>query len=162
MKKCRICGEIVEDSAKYCPKCGVELENYSETLEGEVIETPKENVNVALEHNRLRDEYSKRANTSFVLSIVSIVLCCCTITSIISLILSITLMIDMNKMSDEVKNSEEYRKIKSKNLAALIISAVLVAIGIFNGIDYLVNADEYMEMYNSMYQEILNSANYYG
>ena len=42
-----------------------------------------------------------------------------------------------------------------KNMAALIISVILVLMGIFNMIDSVVNGAQYEDMYNSMLNSIL-------
>lgn len=151
MKKCQICGTVVSDSSKYCSNCGAEVNS-------EVVPSVYEsNDSFTREEALLNSDYAKRAKTAFTLSIVSIVLCCCTITSIISLILSITLMRDLNKLGDTIKTTDEYRKVKNKCLAALIISAILVFMGIVNSIDSIVNVGVYEDLYNSIYQDMLNS-----
>ena len=150
MKKCPICGSLATDSARFCPRCGSEV-NGGATVYGSVYNGDS----YAIEEKKLNEDYAKRAKSAFNLSIVSIILCCCTITSIVSLILSISLMKDLNKMSDEIKMSDEYRKVKNKNMAALIISVILVLMGIFNMIDSVVNGAQYEDMYNSMLNSIL-------
>lgn len=158
MKKCQICGEIVTDSSKYCPKCGAELAGCSETIEGEVVENVV-NVNedkVLKESIMLRDEFARKASTNLTLSIVSIVLCCCTITSIISLVMSIILMLDLKKLSEETKTTEDYRRVRNKNLIAMIIAIIILVMGLINTIDSIVNYDEYQQMISS----ILNNAYY--
>lgn len=66
-------------------------------------------------------------------------------------------MRDLNKLGDTIKTTDEYRKIKNKCLAALIISAILVFMGIVNSIDSVVNVGVYEDLYNSIYQDMLNS-----
>lgn len=159
LKKCASCGNDVPNNSKFCPSCGRELEGKKETLNGEVIDGTYNDEISMKEKVILRDEYSRRANNALILSIVSIFLCCCTITSIVSLVLSITLMVDMNKMSADTKNSEEYRTIRNKNLIAFIVSIILIAYSIVNWIYQLANPNSTEEI-NSLVEQIIGD--YYG
>lgn len=160
MRKCQICGEEVADNSKYCPKCGVELEGYNEPLEGEVINEGYDNDNYVKEQAQLRDEYARRASNSLTLSIVSIVLCCCSITAIISLIFSITLILDMKKMSPEIQKSEEYHKIRNKNIIAIVLSGFAILMWLISFIENLINPVDYDALYDSIYGELMNSGYY--
>ena len=162
MKKCQFCGAVIEDNEKCCPQCGVKLSENDdvekEVFDGEVVDKTASD-EYLIEESKLND-FEKRAKTNFNLSIVSIVLCCCTITSIISFVLSIILLVDLNKVNDEVKNTERYKKIKRKNITALVISSILVFLGIINAIDSIVNAEQNAQMYDSLMSEIMNSLSY--
>ncbi len=157
MKKCKNCGELIKDNDKYCPHCGVYNEEYKETIDAEVVNGNEGNATFA--YVKDISDYEKRASTAFTLSIVSVILCCCTITAIISLILSITLYIDLNKINAEgFKSSNEYRKIKNKTIAAMIISAILVFMGVISGIETALNADQYTSLYDSLMNDAMNGA----
>ena len=162
MKKCRFCGAVIEDNEKYCSQCGVKVieneETEKEVIDGEVVEETKSDAYL-IEEAKL-DDFERRAKSNFNLSIISIVLCCCTITSIISFVLSIILLVDLNKVSEELKNDERYKKIKTKTISALVIASILVFMGIVNAIDSIVNAENYSEMYDSIMSEIMNSLSY--
>lgn len=148
---CSNCHSIVPSGARFCPKCGT-------SVDGEKNETPTETPRVEVEgeviHNGyyqhddevktreselLRNQYSRRANNAFILSIVSVFLCCCNITAIISFILSILVILDMNKLSIATKNTEEYRRIKNKAVIALIIASFLVFMMILSIILQILN-----------------------
>lgn len=158
MKKCPFCGASLSSTSSHCPRCGVELKNDTEVLEAEVMDKTYSD-SYYIEENRL-EEYARRAKSAYNLSIVSVLLCCCTITSIISFVLSIVLLVDLNKMSEDIKYNETYRKIKNKTIVALVISSIIIFLGIFNAIDSIVNADKYSEMYNSLMNEMLSSGVY--
>lgn len=157
MKKCSFCGALNDNSSQYCNKCGASFNDEKEYVEAEVIDKEYNSDEYLKEENRLVNEYQARAKTAFNLSIISVLLCCCTITSIISFILSIILLIDLSKMSNDIKNSEEYRKIKNKAIIALIISSILVIMGIINAIDSTLNADKYNQMYNSLMNDMMEN-----
>lgn len=142
MKKCHYCGYETNDDSNYCSNCGkqLEVENKNhETIEPEVVDRTYESDKFIKEQTILRDEFDKRANNAFAFSIISIFLCCCFITSILSLVLAITLLIDMNKMSDEIKNTTEYRKIRNKAIIAIVISSLLTGYSLITYISQLIN-----------------------
>ena len=112
MKRCPNCGEYIDDSDRFCSKCGKEVVEVVDTI---VVSEDYNGDDYTKEQMLLRDQYSRRASNALTLSIVSIVLCCCSITAIISLIFSITLIFDMKKLSPEIKSTIEYNKIKNKN-----------------------------------------------
>lgn len=157
MKKCSFCGSLNDSLSKYCNKCGATFNDEKEYVEAEVIDNDYKSDDYLKEENILVNEYEVRAKTAFNLSIISVVLCCCTITSIISFVLSIILLRDLSKMSNDIKSNEEYRKIKNKAIIALIISSILVIMGIINAIDSTLNADKYNELYNSLMNDIMEN-----
>ena len=156
MKKCPYCGRELEDNDKYCFSCGREV---LETVEPTVVSENYDGDTFAKEQVLLRDRYSKRASNAFTLSIVSIVLCCCSITAIISLIFSITLLLDMKKLSEETKNSAEYKKIKNKSIISIVLAGFVVVIWFISFVEGLINPIDYEELYNSIYGELANSVN---
>ena len=93
MKRCPTCGCDYDDHFNYCSKCGAKLEDISykdhESIEPEVVAGTYDSVTFLKEQKILRDEYSKRANNAFYFSIISVILCCCVITSVLSLTLAI-------------------------------------------------------------------------
>ena len=157
MKKCSFCGSFNENSSQYCNKCGASFNDDREYVEAEVIDDNYNSDSFLREENRLVNEYGARARAAFNLSIISVALCCCTITSIISFVLSIILLKDLSKMSNEIKNLETYRKIKNKTIIALVISSILVVMAIINAIDSTVNADKYDELYNSIMNDMMEN-----
>ena len=154
MKNCYKCGKEVEDNDKFCPNCGAAL---NETVEAEVVSENYSGDEFEKEKVRLRDEYSRRAGNAFTLSIASVLLCCCSITAVISLIFSITLILDMNKMSEEIKKTEEYHKIRNKNIIAMVLAGFVVVMWLVSFIEGLVNPIDYDALYDSIYGELMNS-----
>ena len=154
MKRCPSCGEYVDDSARYCSKCGREI---IETVDTTVVSENYDGDLYTKEQVLLRDQYAKRASNALTLSIVSIVLCCCSITAIISLIFSITLLVDMKKLSPETKNSIEYNKIKNKNIVAIILAGFVIVMWFVSFVEGLINPVDYEELYNSLYDEMMNA-----
>ena len=156
MNRCPYCGEEVSSNDKFCPRCGREL---NETVEAEVISENYDGDLYTKEQQRIRDEFSRRASNALTLSIASILLCCCSITAIISLVFSITLISDMKKLSDETKKSVEYNKVKNKNIVAIILAGFVIMMWIVSFIEGLVNPIDYDELYNSIYGDLMNSIN---
>lgn len=154
MKKCPNCGYEVDDNSNYCSACGAKLEETiskdNETIEPEVIERTYDSDLFAKEQVELRDEYSRRVNNALYFSIISIFLCCCLITSVLSMVLSITLLVDMKKMSNSIKNTSEYRKIRNKAIIALVISGLLVTYSFINYISQIINPIDYDSILNDV------------
>ena len=156
MNRCPFCGEEVSSNDKFCPRCGREL---NEKVEAEVISENYDGDLYTKEQQRIRDEFSRRASNALTLSIASILLCCCSITAIISLVFSITLISDMKKLSDETKKSVEYNKVKNKNIVAIVLAGFVIMMWIVSFIEGLVNPIDYDELYNSIYGDLMNSIN---
>ena len=133
MKICPNCGNEVNDESNYCDKCGKSLVE-NDVIEPEVVDRTYESDIFIKEQTLLRDEYSRRASNAFFLSIISLFLCCCTITLILSLVLSITLLMDMKKLSADIKNTEEYRKIRNKAIISIVLSTLLLAYSVASSI----------------------------
>ena len=199
MKKCNMCGSFISDSAKNCPKCGVEIKEdiipevkVPEVHMPEVKEAKEENnlgsycpncgnkleadarfcskcgkdlnpnpvvvpsmnnetiSNIDKELNDLNNVYAKKASTNLTLAIVSVVLCCCSITGILSLIFSILSLKDLGKMSFEVKNTSTYRSIRNKNVIALIIACFVVFMWFSSLIENITNPQNYEDLVNSL------------
>ena len=138
MKICPNCGNEVKEDSNYCDKCGKSLVE-NDVIEPEVVDRTYESDMFVKEQTLLRDEYSKRASNAFLFSILSLLLCCCAVLTIIPITLSITLLMDMKKMSVDIKNTEEYRKIKNQAIIALAISGLVLAYSIVSYIFQMVN-----------------------
>ena len=154
MKRCPNCGEYIDDSDRFCSKCGKEVVEVVDTI---VVSEDYNGDDYTKEQMLLRDQYSRRASNALTLSIVSIVLCCCSITAIISLIFSITLIFDMKKLSPEIKSTIEYNKIKNKNIVALVLAGFVMVMWLVSFIEGLINPINYEDLYNSIYDEMLNA-----
>ena len=154
MKRCPKCNFDYDDHFNYCSKCGeklvdVECEEH-EYIEPEVVAGTYDSVTFIKEQKTLRDEYSKRANNAFYFSIISIFLCCCLITSVLSLVLAITVLFDMNKMSESIKNTQEYRKIRNKAIIAIIISGLLILYSLVSYISQAINPTDFNSILNDV------------
>lgn len=153
---CSSCGTKLSSDAKFCPRCGKSLTN--ETPKVEVVDNYQSNNDVfEREMNKLNNDYSKKASTNLTLAIVSIVLCCCSIPAIISLILSIISLKDLGKMSFEVKNTSEYRSVRNKNIIALCLAAFATFMWITSLIEQIMNPINYDDLYNSLFNELENA-----
>jgi len=153
LKKCPFCDEDVSNDSNYCHRCGRKLENFDKdnvVLEGEVVGQTYGSDTFIKEQTLLRDEYSRRAHNAFLLSIVSIFLCCCLLTSIASLVLSITLIFDMKKLSEDIKMTPEYQRVRNKAIISLIISGLLFAYAISSYISQLSNPVDYSSLLNEI------------
>jgi uncharacterized membrane protein YvbJ len=146
---CSSCGAKLEAGARFCPRCGKSLSN--ETPRVEVIDNyQSNNDSFSVEMNKLNNDYAKKATTNLTLAIVSIVLCCCSIPAIISLILSIISLKDLGKMSFEVKNTSTYRSIRNKNVIALIIACFVVFMWLSSLVENITNPETYQDLVNSI------------
>ena len=146
---CPQCGTEIAPGARFCPTCGKNLTDTSAPVNnGSYSSTYTDDV-AAREKALLNEQYARRANNSFILSIVSFCLCCCTIVAVISLILSILVLVDMNKMSVDIKITENYRRVKNKAVIALVIAGIVVFISIVNLITQFTSGS-YAEMLNSI------------
>ena len=145
MKRCPYCGEILEDSVKNCSRCGKEV---NEIIETELVDEKYDSDTFVKEQVLLKERHERRASNNLILGVISVVLCCCsTIPAVVTLVLSILLFVDMNKMSDEIKNTVEYNKVKNKNIVATILAGIVLLYGLVSMIKLvinLVNLDEAM------------------
>ena len=153
---CTNCGTKVSSDAKFCPRCGKSLTN--ETPRVEVIDGDQSsNDSLEIEMNKLNNDYAKKASTNLTLAIVSIVLCCCSIPAIISLVLSIISLKDLGKFSENVKNTSEYRSVRNKNIIALCLAAFATFMWITSLIEQIMNPINYDDLYNSILNELENA-----
>ena len=149
---CPSCGNKLDADAMFCSKCGKNLNPSPVVLSSESKETSS---NVDIELNKLNNDYAKKASTNLTLAIVALVLCCCSIPGILSLIFSILSLKDLGKMSFEVKNTSTYRSIRNKNVIALIIACFVVFMWFSSLIETISNPQNYQDLVNSL-NEILN------
>lgn len=152
---CSNCGTRVSNDAKFCPRCGKSLKN--ETPDVEVIDNYQTDNDLFLKDMGKLNDYSRKSSTNLTLAIVSIVLCCCSIPAIISLILSIISLKDLGKFSQEVKNTSEYRSVKNKNIIALCLAGFATFMWLTSFIEQLMNPIDYDELYNSILNELENA-----
>ena len=146
---CSSCGTRLSSDAKFCPRCGKSLTN--ETPKVEVVDNYQSNNDVfEREMNKLNNDYSKKATTNLTLAIVSIVLCCCSIPAVISLVLSIISLKDLGNLSENVKNTSEYRSVRNKNIIALCLAAFATFMWITSLIEQLMNPTANDDLYNSL------------
>ena len=115
------------------------------------------NDSFSVEMNKLNNDYAKKATTNLTLAIVSIVLCCCSIPAIISLILSIFSLKDLGKFSSDIKNTSEYRSIRNKNIIALCLAGFATFMWITSLIEQIMNPTNYDDLYNSILNELENA-----
>ena len=156
---CPQCGTDIAPGARFCPTCGKNLTDTSAPVNNGSYSSTYTDDTKTRERALLNEQYSRRASNSFVLSIVSFCLCCCSIIAIISLILSILVLVDMSKMSTEIKLSEEYRKVKNKAVIALVISGIIVFMSI-SGLIVQIMSGAYSEgsFISSSYTEVGGSS----
>ena len=153
---CSSCGAKLEAGARFCPRCGKSLSN--ETPRVEVVDNyQSNNDSFSIEMNKLNNDYAKKATTNLTLAIVSIVLCCCSIPAIISLILSIISLKDLGKFSSDIKNTSEYRSIRNKNIIALCLAGFATFMWITSLIEQIMNPTNYDDLYNSILNELENA-----
>ena len=141
---CSSCGAKLEAGARFCPRCGKNLTN----------EAPKVEV---VDNYQSNNDYAKKATTNLTLAIVSIVLCCCSIPAVISLILSIISLKDLGKFSSDIKNTSEYRSIRNKNIIALCLAGFATFMWITSLIEQIMNPTNYDDLYNSILNELENA-----
>ena len=119
-KFCVHCGSNLEEGSNVCPNCGAKVEDMKE----EVVETVVVNEPPRQNYAGAQQTQSKPTNglaiTGFIMSLVSFIFCCGTL-SPISLILSIIGAVDAGK-----KNGSG----KGMAIAGIIISAVTVVFAI--------------------------------
>ena len=144
---CPSCGNKLDADAKFCSKCGKNLNPSPVVLSNESNETSS---NVDIELNKLNNDYAKKASTNLTLAIVALVLCCCSIPGILSLIFSILSLKDLGKMSFEVKNTSTYRSIRNKNVIALIIACFVIFMWLSSLIENITNPEAYQDLVNSL------------
>ena len=144
---CPSCGNKLDADAIFCSRCGKNLNPSPVVSTVTNTETPS---NIDKELNDLNNVYAKKASTNLTLAIVSVVLCCCSITGILSLIFSILSLKDLGKMSFEVKNTSTYRSIRNKNVIALIIACFVVFMWFTSLIENIRNPQNYEDLVNSL------------
>ena len=111
---CPGCGNKLEENAKFCASCGRKIEEEKE----EKIQTAAASNNINNEVNNNTQKSNTFAIAGFVISLVSMILCCGTI-SWLSLIFSIIGVVNANK---------ENGKGKGFAIAGIIISALSILI----------------------------------
>ena len=144
---CPSCGNKLDADAIFCSRCGKNLNPSPVVSTVTNTETPS---NIDKELNDLNNVYAKKASTNLTLAIVALVLCCCSIPGIISLIFSILSLKDLGKMSVEVKNTSTYRSIRNKNVIALIIACFVVFMWFTSLIENIRNPQNYEDLVNSL------------
>lgn len=154
---CSSCGAKLEAGARFCSRCGKSLSPSPVVLASESNETSNNFSSTMIELNDLNNDYAKKATTNLTLAIVSIVLCCCSIPAVISLILSIISLKDLGKMSFEVKNTSTYRSIRNKNIIALCLAGFATFMWITSLIEQIMNPTNYDDLYNSILNELENA-----
>jgi RNA polymerase subunit RPABC4/transcription elongation factor Spt4 len=96
---CVHCGNNLEGGSNVCPNCGAKVEESNEAVETVVVDNP--NPNQAYQGNQTYQNTNAKptnglAIAGFITSLVSMILCCGSI-SLISLILSIIGVVDAKK-----------------------------------------------------------------
>jgi len=116
---CPGCGNKLEENAKFCASCGRKIEDNvnEQTVVEKKTQTAATSNNVNNEVNNTK-ESNGFAIAGFVISLVSMILCCGTI-SWLSLIFSIIGVVNANKEND---------KGKGLAIAGIIISALSILI----------------------------------
>ena len=111
---CQGCGNKLEENAKFCASCGRKIEDEKD----EKTQTTSASNNMNNEVSNNNEKPNGFAIAGFVISLVSMILCCGTI-SWLSLIFSIIGVVNANKEND---------KGKGLAIAGIIISALSILI----------------------------------
>ena len=102
MARCNRCGAIYQDGAPYCPNCGAQEPIYEQQAYQPPQQTGYSQPPV-YNPPPVQPPYNGMSIEGFVLSCVSMVLCCFPITAIIGLILSVVSLPQMTKTGDRGK-----------------------------------------------------------
>lgn len=112
---CKNCGQKLDEGALFCTKCGTKVENQEIKKEDAVQNVA---VTQAANQNTSKPKTNGLAIAGFVISIVSPI-CCCGTLSVLSLIFSIIGLSQINKNSEDGKGLA---------IAGIVISGVSILI----------------------------------
>ena len=154
MAICKNCGADLPDDVKFCTSCGQPLET-QQTFENTAPNYQQTPYTQPISNDTyVPQKTNGLAIAGFVVSLVSLVLCCCGIGAIVSLVLSIV---------GYVKASKENQKGKGLALAGIIISAIVVALWLTSQILVRTNVVDITNYYSDMPDwlvDALEQANY--